>query len=159
MPSFSFLFADPRGDDLVAYLASLHTAGTSQHEADQRFWQPSAQAMASADSALGKQLYQQHCATCHSKDGRTRLAWQSSFKRLPPDLTIGPFYYLPPLGALAQRVFAPPKSSNSASPERICPGMNTCPINKLLLSPIGCRNSKHSPIKTEQHPIQIGENS
>jgi cytochrome c oxidase cbb3-type subunit 2 len=104
MPAFGFLFADRRGNDLVAYLASLHTPGTSQHQADERLWQPSPQAVANADSALGKELYQQDCATCHSKDGRTRLAWQSNFKRLPPDLTAGPFYYLPPSGSSAQRL-------------------------------------------------------
>lgn len=103
MPAFGFLFADSRGDDLVAYLTSLRGSGSSQHLADQRLWQPSAQAMALADSSLGKELYQQDCATCHSKDGRTRLAWKANFKRLPPDLAIGPFYYIPP-GSPGQRL-------------------------------------------------------
>jgi len=94
MPSFAFLFRDQRGEDLVAYLASLRGDGTAQHIADERLWQPSADALRQADPALGERLFQRDCATCHSKDGRTLTRWQSSFKRLPTDLASGPFTYL-----------------------------------------------------------------
>jgi len=102
MPSFAFLFRDRRGDDLVAYLASLQGPGTVDHKADERIWQPSSHDLRDADPALGKQLYLEDCATCHSAEGRTRQAWQSSFKRFPPDLARGPFYYLPPSGPQPQ---------------------------------------------------------
>src|SRR5271165_4162753 len=98
MPSFEMLFRDARGDDLVTYLASLHGAGTAQHLAEERLWQPSIEAVHGADAAMGERLYARDCATCHSAEGRTRRIWQSSFKRQPPDLSIGPFYYLPPSG-------------------------------------------------------------
>jgi cytochrome c oxidase cbb3-type subunit 2 len=98
MPSFAMLFRDGRGDDLVAYLASLHSAGSEQRILEERVWQPSADAVREADLALGERLFQRDCATCHSKNGRTRQTWQASFRRLPPDLAIGPFFYLSPAG-------------------------------------------------------------
>jgi cytochrome c oxidase cbb3-type subunit 2 len=104
MPSFALLFRDQRGDDLVAYLASLHGVGTEQHYTEERLWQPSSDAVREADPALGERLLQRDCATCHSAEGRTRRAWQSSFKRLPPNLALGPFFYLLPSDSQAQRM-------------------------------------------------------
>ncbi len=104
MPSFAMLFRDGRGDDLVAYLASSHSAGTEQHVAEERLWQPPSEAMREADPALGERLFERDCATCHSKNGRTRQAWRASFKRLPPDLAVGPYFYLPPAGPEALRM-------------------------------------------------------
>jgi cytochrome c oxidase cbb3-type subunit 2 len=103
MPSFAMLFRDGRGDDLVAYLASLRGAGAEQHILEERVWQPSADAAREADLALGERLFQRDCATCHSKSGRTRQTWQASFKRVPPDLAVGPYFYLPPAGPEALR--------------------------------------------------------
>jgi len=98
MPSYAFLFRDERGDDLVAYLESLRGAGTQQHEDAERLWHPSASALAAANANDGERLFQRDCATCHSKNGRTRQSWKANFKRLPPDLAVGPFFYLPPNG-------------------------------------------------------------
>ncbi len=103
MPSYAFLFRDQRGSDLVAYLLSLKTAGVQQHQAAERLWRPSAAAVAQANAPDGDQLFQRHCATCHSADGRTRLRWQAEFKRLPPDLATGPFFYLNPAGPTDER--------------------------------------------------------
>jgi cytochrome c oxidase cbb3-type subunit 2 len=96
MPSFGFLFRDGRGDDLVAYLESLHAGDTERHFTKERLWQPSAAAVAQANSAEGEQIYRRDCANCHSADGSVRREWQSSFKRLPPDLARGPYFYLSP---------------------------------------------------------------
>ncbi len=104
MPSFAFLFLDPRGDDLVAYLESLHGPGTDQHIAEERLWKPSETAVSTANPVLGERMFRSHCATCHAMDGRTRMAWQKSFKRQPPDLTVGPFFYLPPSGPPERRL-------------------------------------------------------
>jgi cytochrome c oxidase cbb3-type subunit 2 len=103
MPSFAFLFSDGRGDDLVAYLASLRGPGTQEHVANERLWRGSV-ALSGANGVDGERLFHRDCATCHSSDGRTRQSWQRSFKRLPPDLAVGPFFYLPPSGPAAQRV-------------------------------------------------------
>ena len=103
MPSYGFLFRDERGDDLVAYLESLRATDTSKHMAEEQLWQSSAAAPAQANAADGQRLYQRDCANCHSADGPTRRMWQSSFKRLPPDLSMGPYLYLPSAAAKRQR--------------------------------------------------------
>lgn len=97
MPEFGFLFHDspgyddPRGDDLVAYLESLHGVlnGAGAHLAEENAWQPAPAALAKASAAEGERLYRQDCATCHSADGRTRLAWRASFKRQPEEFARG----------------------------------------------------------------------
>ena len=96
MPSYRFLFRDGRGDDLVAYLESLHAGETEQHFAKERLWQPSTAAVAQVNAAEGELTYRRECANCHSVDGPVRREWQASFKRLPPDLAKGPYFYLSP---------------------------------------------------------------
>jgi len=83
MPSYNFLFLDGRGDDLVAYLASLKPASTTELAAAQLKWQPAPAAWNEATPAEGAQLYAKYCVTCHSADGATRLRWRQSFSRLP----------------------------------------------------------------------------
>jgi cytochrome c oxidase cbb3-type subunit 2 len=92
MPAFSFLFGDGRGDDLVAYLESLHGAGMAAHQASEEQWHPSARALTLASAGDGERLFNRYCGTCHGAGGQTR--WQARFKRLPPDLTVGPFLHL-----------------------------------------------------------------
>jgi len=104
MPSYAYLFGDERGNDLVAYLESLQKAGIVEHLVAEMSWRPSASAVAAADASDGEQLFQRDCATCHSVDGRTRHAWQASFRRLPPDLRVGPLLDLPLSGPLALRM-------------------------------------------------------
>ena len=104
MPTYGFLFRGERGDDLVAYLGSLRSAGTEQHLAEESAWQPKANDVAQATAADGERLYQRDCATCHSADGATRRMWQSDFKRLPPNLASGPFAYLRSSDSPAQRI-------------------------------------------------------
>lgn len=103
MPSFAFLFRDRRGDDLVAYLASLQSAGVRHHIAEETAWNPDASASARASLTLGERLYRQDCATCHDSDGETRRQWQSGFKQLPTNLFNGPFTYLPPQNSTPAR--------------------------------------------------------
>ncbi len=94
MPSYAFLFRDGRGDDLVSYLASLHGSGTPEHRIAEENWHPSASAIATANAGEGQRGFERYCATCHDAGGRTR--WQANFKRLPPDLTVGPYLHLSP---------------------------------------------------------------
>jgi mono/diheme cytochrome c family protein len=97
MPSFGFLFRDERGDDLVAYLESLRSAGTVEHQDAEKRWQPSASSVTQADAAAGGQLYVRYCSTCHSAQGRTRQAWQASFKQLPAELRAATALHYAPL--------------------------------------------------------------
>jgi cytochrome c oxidase cbb3-type subunit 2 len=101
MPSYGYLFRDQRGDDLVSYLASLHGSGTPQHLIAEANWRPSPSAIAAADRKDGERGFQHYCATCHGAGGATR--WSAHFKRLPPDLAVGPYLHLPPSDNNAQR--------------------------------------------------------
>lgn len=103
MPSYAFLFRDGRGDDLVAYLASLRGPGVQQHVTDEENWYPSPDAVRAASAAQGLLLYARFCASCHSPAGRTLLRWKTGFKRLPPNLATGPFFYLPPASMPQER--------------------------------------------------------
>jgi cytochrome c oxidase cbb3-type subunit 2 len=104
MPSYAFLFRDQRGDDLVAYLESLQTEGTAQHVAEERQWQPSPAAVAKANLADGRRLYQRDCVNCHAADGPTFRIWRTSFRQLPANLATGPYLYLPPSDSPQQRM-------------------------------------------------------
>lgn len=83
MPEYGYLFRNRRGDDLIAYLASLndtrHWDGVAQ-------WQAEPEAWLQADHLDGSKLYNEHCATCHAAGGVARAKWAGSFRRLPPDL-------------------------------------------------------------------------
>ncbi len=93
MPSFAFLFDSQRGDDLVAYLASLNGGDSQQHRAQELQWQLSASAVAEADPKEGEILYQHQCATCHDTNGRTRSQYQYQFKHPPGSLSTGSFVH------------------------------------------------------------------
>ncbi len=95
MPSYAFLFRDQRGNDLVAYLESLRKPDTQHHIALEEQWRPTVSAIADANSTGGERLYNRDCTTCHSPSGRTRIEWQTSFKKLPPDFVAGPLTRLP----------------------------------------------------------------
>ncbi len=101
MPSYAFLFRDRRGGDLVSYLASLHGSGLPQHRIEEANWHPAADAVAAANDRDGERLFHRYCATCHDAGGQTR--WADGFKRIPPDLTVGPYLHFPLSDDLAQR--------------------------------------------------------
>ncbi len=94
MPSYGFLFDDSRGDDLVAYLASLHSGDSQRHIAGQQGWRPSEAAANRASPSEGAHVYQVFCVTCHEPDGVTRRRWATSFSIPPADLRAGPLRYV-----------------------------------------------------------------
>ena len=89
MPSYAILFGNRRGNDLVAYLASLGASSSPQHIAVEQQWHLPTEAFASASPADGPKLYNRYCATCHNANGRTRLKWQSEFIESPAVLAAG----------------------------------------------------------------------
>jgi cytochrome c oxidase cbb3-type subunit 2 len=95
MPSYGFLFADGRGDDLVAYLESLRGAGTVQQIADQQQWHLAAAEIGDAKADRGQRLFARFCATCHSNRGATRMAWLANFEIAPEGLTNTPLKNIP----------------------------------------------------------------
>jgi cbb3-type cytochrome oxidase cytochrome c subunit len=104
MPSFAPLFRgqNQRGDDLLAYLETLHPDPTAaaQHRLAELSWQPD---FTAATASHGQQLYTQECATCHDRAGATRTAWRTSFHHLPTLLSTGPYLDLPASATPAQR--------------------------------------------------------
>ncbi len=95
MPSYAYLFAgSTRGDYLVQYLSSLKSPEYVRHVALEQSWEPSPSALSGANVDEGARLFSAYCGTCHEAAGGTRLAWASSFKRLPPNLQTGPWLYV-----------------------------------------------------------------
>jgi mono/diheme cytochrome c family protein len=99
MPRYDYLFGDGRGADLIAYLASLNSAG---HWGEVVNWLPSDYAIVQAKSIDGSVLFVEHCATCHAPDGAARGKWSASFHSLPPDLVRGPMRHVTADGTTAQ---------------------------------------------------------
>ena len=89
MPPYGYLFRDPRGEDLVAYLASLQGTGLQQKLEQETRWHPSGAAVAAADPVAGRRLFQRLCTTCHFPGGYTR--GQTGFIPRPPDLSVGSY--------------------------------------------------------------------
>lgn len=83
MPSYAILFRDGRGDDLVAYLASLRSP--TPENAQRVKWHLNAAVWPGASASEGAHLYQKDCATCHEPSGAARVRFGSSFSRRPPD--------------------------------------------------------------------------
>ncbi len=96
MPSYAYLFRGrTRGDDLVAYLSSLKSPEYVRHVTMEQAWKPSATSISNASANSGAHLFTAYCATCHDADGTTRQMWRTSFRRLPPNLQMGPWAYVP----------------------------------------------------------------
>nr|AYC79501.1 hypothetical protein [uncultured bacterium] len=83
MPSYANLFRTEKGNDLVAYLATLRATGRQLSGSDEQAWHLSAETIAAGRAAQGQALYNRYCSTCHSANGRTRLRWQSEFIESP----------------------------------------------------------------------------
>lgn len=147
MPSFGFLFNDQRGDDLVAYLVSLHGAGTAAHQHEEGQWQPAAEALARANNYDGQRLFGRYCATCHSAGGQTR--WQAHFKRMPPDLTVGPFLHLQPTDTHAQRIDRLAQIAKFGIPGTDMPGHEYLPDTEIASISLWLSKSMRQPVKNE----------
>lgn len=104
MPSYAYLFQDRRGADLVAYLQGLGRANFKERLDAEGSWHLSAEATALSKAGEGAALFRAHCTTCHLTNGSTHQKWLKSFKRLPPNLTEGPYLRLPKSDLPAQRI-------------------------------------------------------
>lgn len=93
MPSYAHLFADERGEALLAYVESLGSTNLETRLTTQSGWHVSNRV--TGNPLDGSKLVKEYCITCHSPAGATRKAWGQDFKRLPPDFSTGPFAYAP----------------------------------------------------------------
>lgn len=90
MPSYSYLFRDRRGDDLVAYLQSLRNPGSERHLGEEiAVWHPTPAVPGESRTAEGAQLFGEFCATCHDPNGEVRRRWGDHFRVPPPNLASG----------------------------------------------------------------------
>lgn len=87
MPSYSHLFDDSRGEDLVAYLSGLGMGNFAQRQAQINRWQPPAL----SGEGNGRSLFSTHCAVCHGETGAGDGSKSRLFARPPANLTAGPF--------------------------------------------------------------------
>jgi cytochrome c oxidase cbb3-type subunit 2 len=96
MPSYAYLFRNRRGDDLVAYLASLKSPDSKKHlQRVLSTWRPSAKATEHAAGLNGKALSRTYCAMCHSADGLVVRRWGSDFRKKPQSLVKGKWKQIP----------------------------------------------------------------
>lgn len=91
MPSYSHLFIDTRGDDLVAYLSSLGMEQYSDRLQQIAQWQPSETTVVNHGDAL----FSQHCAVCHGNEGHGNGLMAGHFQKPPANLVAGPFVWSP----------------------------------------------------------------
>ena len=91
MPSYSHLFIDTRGDDLVAYLSSLGMEQYSDRLQQIAQWQPIETTVLNHDDAL----FSEHCAVCHGNEGHGNGLMAGHFQKPPANLVAGPFVWSP----------------------------------------------------------------
>ncbi len=92
MPSYRHLFTanNPRGPDLVAYLASLGADTVAARWNATQDWTPSqASLTAPFDLPSARTTYATLCATCHGESGRGDGPTASQLNSRPPDFSLG----------------------------------------------------------------------
>ena len=101
MPSYAHLFADgdPRGDALVAYLASLGRDSLAARVASAAAWMPHTPAQPRAgdqtELTRGRSRFAQLCAPCHGDAARGDGKLAARLAQSPPDLVQRPWRHLP----------------------------------------------------------------
>jgi len=93
MPTYGFLFHDER--ETTRSLSSKPARGHNAAASGERspLGVPDSAAMAAANLQDGERIFQRHLsAPVIDAGGATR--WRGQFKRLPPDLTVGPYLHL-----------------------------------------------------------------
>jgi cytochrome c oxidase cbb3-type subunit 2 len=96
MPSYAHLFrsGDPRGEALVAYLASLGSDNLEQRWTQISGWKPHVDRVIDLNHA--RTLFVQLCAHCHGEGGRGDGALAGRLSLRPPDWTRTPWRHVTP---------------------------------------------------------------
>ncbi len=103
MPSYAYLFRNQRGNDLVAYLASLKSPNSKEHlQHELHTWNPGRKAEKAAHHRNGQALYREYCYTCHSAHGAARTHWGSNFSVTPQNLATARLKHIPANATPAQ---------------------------------------------------------
>jgi cytochrome c oxidase cbb3-type subunit 2 len=163
MPSYAHLFrehgedGDSRGDDLVAYLRSLQHKGTSDQFVLEQSWRASSTAIEYSNASDGASLFNAYCSTCHAANGLTRQRWKSSFQRLPPDLAVGPFLYLPDSDSPTERTLRLARMIKFGVPGSDMPGHEYLPDREIVSISIWLNQSMPKPNGNGQTTAITGE--
>ena len=103
MPSYAPLFADGRGEALIAYLQSTATGWFNTRAGRASEWFPNKTADA-ATPADGRRLFARLCTACHGAGGRGDGALAAALSKRPANLAEGPFLWTAGTDLLALRV-------------------------------------------------------
>jgi cytochrome c oxidase cbb3-type subunit 2 len=160
MPSYAYLFRDAldhRGDDLIAYLQSMRSTASAAHEINEQSWRPSSESTAQANAQDGERLAMRYCATCHAANGATRERWKSSFRRLPPDLTTGPFLHLHASDSPAERTDRLARIVKFGLPGTDMPGHEYLPDSQIVSIAAWLNQTLQQPNRALQTTWTTGE--
>lgn len=157
MPSYAFLFRDQRGNDLVAYLASLRGPGLGQHIADEQQWHLSSASISTASVIRGHQLYAKFCATCHTTVGATHEQWLSSFSHPPADLTDAPLTRVPSDAPISSRLDALARIAKFGIPGTDMPGHEYLSDNDIASISLWLAQNTSRPTASTYNPMPFGD--
>ena len=157
MPSYAFLFGDQRGNDLVAYLASLRDLNLAAHLREEAAWRPDPAEQVHADIAQGQRLYDRYCATCHTATGATFLRWQVSFSHPATDLTRGPYRTLHLDASPAPLALQIARIAKFGIPGTDMPGHEYLPDEQISSIALWLSQQVAQPAYQQTHPRFIQE--
>lgn len=91
MPAYPHLFqeGDTRGEDLIDFITERGIQSSAERYETIQTWQPAT----SASTLDGRQLFTQHCASCHGPQGRGDGPLSKLWTRPPANLHDGPFLH------------------------------------------------------------------
>ena len=92
MPSYAPLFADSRGEALIAYLQATAVGWVNTSAGKAADWVPNRTAGA-APPADGQRLFARLCTACHGAEGRGDGALAANLAKRPANLVEGPFLW------------------------------------------------------------------
>ncbi len=101
MPSYAALFANGRGEDLIAYLQATGVGWVRGGYAEE--WRPGKLA-GEVDGAAGQRLFANLCIACHGAEGRGDGPLAGGLKKPPVNLVDGPFVWTAGSDRLESRV-------------------------------------------------------
>jgi mono/diheme cytochrome c family protein len=101
MPSYRHLFADTRGNDLIAWLTQGRTDAAIERATMRENWKLPATTAPMGD---GAQLFSQNCAVCHGGEAHGDGKLARELVRPPANLASGPYLWTPPGPDLKNRI-------------------------------------------------------
>jgi mono/diheme cytochrome c family protein len=145
MPSYTALFANTRGEDLIAYLQSTGAGWVRGSNAAE--WCPAARSN-ETDRAEAARLFARLCAACHGREGRGDGPLAGALSKPPVNLVNGPFVWSAGTEDLALRLarvikFGIP-GTDMAGHETLADAQIE-ELARLLVSFRAAQDNKHSP--------------